>query len=104
MRLLLKFVLLSHVISFTRPASLFALLVLMSVFSKWTMVVSMRLGISARKDGLGSIFIEESTLYSFIFSSILLIGFSAAVGSLLVSEYGLTVLSLFLIQSSVSFM
>lgn len=58
MTLLLKVVLIVHVLrTFPLAASLFALFVI-PVFSKWVTVPAMYHGVSARKDGLGRIFID----------------------------------------------
>jgi adenosylcobinamide-GDP ribazoletransferase len=69
--ILLKFVLLRSILSFGMPATAFLVVFLMPVFSKWIMVPAMYHGISARKDGLGRLFIEGASAKTLIISSLL---------------------------------
>ncbi len=57
---LIKYVLLSTLISDQQLAAVVLLLFLMPVYSKWTMVCALYRGTSARKDGIGRAFIEYS--------------------------------------------
>jgi len=53
--------------------TLYSTLLFMPVISKWTMVASMFHGVSARKDGLGKIFLDRVGGREFAFSTILLV-------------------------------
>jgi adenosylcobinamide-GDP ribazoletransferase len=59
--ILLKFVLMKNVLLSSLPFTAFMLIFLMPVFSKWIMVPAMYHGRSARKNGLGRIFVEGAT-------------------------------------------
>jgi adenosylcobinamide-GDP ribazoletransferase len=77
--ILLKFVLIKSVLSFPVFVTGFLVLSLMPVFSKWIMVPPMYHGMSARKDGLGSMLLADrsprrvlisTALISFIFAAV----------------------------------
>jgi adenosylcobinamide-GDP ribazoletransferase len=100
MAILLKFVFLVQVLGSIPQQGLYVFLFLMPVFSKWAMVLMMQLGASARMDGLGKIFIKESTLSRFFISSLLLAGLSAAAGFFFPGEYTI-VLGMLIVISAV---
>ncbi len=72
---LLKFLLLSHLISHTVTYACSTLLFLMPVFSSWTMVPALYHGTPARPDGLGKLFTDSvgagTVIVSFLFVSAL---------------------------------
>jgi adenosylcobinamide-GDP ribazoletransferase len=73
MTLLLKFVLMRRLLSdFSAPAAA-ALFFLMATFSKWINVPLMYHSVSARKDGLGKIFIEHAGVSSVAWSTAIVI-------------------------------
>ena len=59
MSLLLKFLLLKSILSSVEPALFYLLLFSMAAFSKWVTIPAMLHGSSARRDGLGRIFIDN---------------------------------------------
>ncbi|TAN45184.1 MAG: adenosylcobinamide-GDP ribazoletransferase [Nitrospirae bacterium] len=67
--LLLKFLLISRLLNFAPFPSAITLLFLMPVFSKWVTVPAMYHAKSARKDGLGRIFIENTNAPAALFST-----------------------------------
>jgi adenosylcobinamide-GDP ribazoletransferase len=69
MTLLLKFVLVGRILSGFSISAAATLFVLMATFSKWINVPVMYHGVSARKDGLGKIFIEHAGLGSLAIST-----------------------------------
>lgn len=70
--LMLKYALISHILErFTIPLAA-ALLFLMPVFSRWSMVCIMTCGSPARKDGLGRMFIDHVGTSHLIVSSLVL--------------------------------
>lgn len=71
MNILLKFILLNALFHALSPKVVFALLFLMPVFSKWLTVPAMYHGVSARRDGLGRIFIDNMTRGNVILSTVL---------------------------------
>jgi adenosylcobinamide-GDP ribazoletransferase len=70
---LLKFLFLGIVISYTPPFTFPALLFLMPVFSAWAMVLSLCHGISARPDGLGKLFIDSTGKDTVVLSSLFVV-------------------------------
>ncbi|PKL51762.1 MAG: adenosylcobinamide-GDP ribazoletransferase [Nitrospira bacterium HGW-Nitrospira-1] len=68
--ILLKYLSLSNISHFT-PFTYYSTLFLMPVISKWTMVVSMFHGKSARADGLGQIFLSRTGLKEVSISTLL---------------------------------
>jgi adenosylcobinamide-GDP ribazoletransferase len=82
MMLLLKFVLMGRLLSdFSVPAAC-TLFFLMATFSKWINVPVMYHSVSARKDGLGNIFIEHAGLGSTALSTAIVILVMFAVAAL----------------------
>lgn len=75
MALLLKFTLLNNLLSSQQQAFGYCLLFLMPVFSKWIMVPAMYHGVPAREDGLGRIFLNNTTLTSMVLAAVPVIGF-----------------------------
>jgi adenosylcobinamide-GDP ribazoletransferase len=71
--ILLKFVLMSRFLSDFPAAAAASFFFLMPVFSKWITVPAMHHGISARKDGLGRIFIEHAGWGSVLVSTAIVI-------------------------------
>lgn len=83
------------------PAVL-SILFLMPVFSKWAMVPAMYHGISARRDGLGRIFIDNSSVSQIIFSSVAAIIFYILIAVLYPGKsYGSAIIALFFVLFSV---
>ena len=60
--LLLKYALIKNLLAFAVPLAALLALSLMPVFSKWVMVPAMYLGKPAREEGLGALFINETSL------------------------------------------
>jgi adenosylcobinamide-GDP ribazoletransferase len=88
--ILLKFVLIRNLLSFPVPLTAFLLLFLMPVFSKWTMVPAMYLGVPARNSGLGKIFIDGASIRCLMFSSaLMLVFFIGLFGAHIWIHYGL---------------
>lgn len=56
-----------------RGVTVYSMLFLMPVFSKWIMVIAMHHGTSARQDGLGRIFLNNVKINTVVFSSLLVI-------------------------------
>ncbi|MEW6686254.1 MAG: adenosylcobinamide-GDP ribazoletransferase [Candidatus Edwardsbacteria bacterium] len=75
MTILLKLLLLNSIFHHCPLSTLYFLLFLMPVFSKWVMIPAMYHGISARQEGLGRIFLNNIRLNLVIFSSLLTIIF-----------------------------
>ena len=83
------------------PAVL-SILFLMPVFSKWAMVPAMYHGISARRDGLGRIFIDNSSMNTVAFSALLTAGFYMLIVIFrLYGVYGTGTITLFWVLFSV---
>ena len=98
--LLLKFLALNSLIHyslFTIHYSLF----LMPVLSRWVMVTAIFHGKSARQDGIGKIFIENTKLKELVIATLLVIGFWLLVVSFLLSSLFTIHYSLFLVSISV---
>jgi adenosylcobinamide-GDP ribazoletransferase len=72
---LLKFLLLSVMISRATPAACLTLVFLLPVFSAWVMVPSLYYGTSARPDGLGRLFIDSVGKGTVFVSSFLVVLF-----------------------------
>ena len=95
--LLLKFLALNslfHYSLFTFYYSLF----LMPVFSRWVMVTAIFHGKSARQDGIGKIFIENTKLKELVIATLLVIGCWLLVVSFLLSSLFTIHYSLFLVS------
>jgi adenosylcobinamide-GDP ribazoletransferase len=75
MVILLKFLLLKNLLSFSVPLTAFLILFLMPVFSRWIMVPAMYHGSSARKEGLGKTFIEGASTGSLFASTAIVTSF-----------------------------
>jgi len=102
MVLLLKFLFLNNVISSSLSPGRYAFLFLMPVFSKWGMILNMYHGTSARRDGLGKMFIENITLPSVLLSSLLLVFFYFAADILyLHAAFGTGAIMLFIVLTGV---
>lgn len=69
MTLLLKFTLLDNLLGSRQQAVGYYLLFLMPVFSRWIMVPAMYHGVPAREDGLGRIFMNNTTIKSVVLAS-----------------------------------
>jgi adenosylcobinamide-GDP ribazoletransferase len=67
--ILLKYLLIKNLLLYPSYIPLYSFLFLMPVFSKWVMIPGMFHGISARQDGLGKIFINDTGIITVIFSS-----------------------------------
>lgn len=72
--ILIKFVLLNALFLTGPWGTVYLLLFMMPVLSKWAMVPALYHGTSARQDGIGRIFIEHITLTQLIFSTALSMG------------------------------
>jgi len=98
--LLIKFLALNslfHYSLFTFYYSLF----LMPVLSRWVMVTAIFHGKSARQDGIGKIFIENTKLKELVIATLLVIGCWLLVVSFLLSSLFTIHYSLFLVSISV---
>ncbi len=71
--ILLKFVLMRRFLSDFPVRAAAAFFFLMPAFSKWINIPAMHRGVSARKEGLGRIFIEHAGLGSVVFSTAIVI-------------------------------
>lgn len=94
--ILLKFLFIKNLVLHTPTPVLLSLLFLMPVYSKWAMVPALCHGTSARKDGLGKIFIESVGMNTVIFSFLLVTLFYFLIVSLSHSAYGTKVFALYL--------
>lgn len=100
--ILLKYMFIRNIFLYSSSAVLYSLLFLMPVFSKWIMVPAMYHGASARKDGLGRIFIDAVRRKDVVFCSLITVLFSFVITELLqqtlyASVTGLLVFFLFLV-------
>jgi adenosylcobinamide-GDP ribazoletransferase len=94
---LLKYLLLKNIFLYSSSITLYSLLFLMPVFSKWIMVPAMYLGTSARKDGLGRVFIDAVTRKDVALSAIITVFFSLFIVEMLqYTAYASSAVSLFL--------
>jgi adenosylcobinamide-GDP ribazoletransferase len=82
MTILLKFVLMQRLLSDFPLLDVVSVFFLMPVLSKWITVPAMYYGTSARKEGLGKIFIEHTGLDSVIISTAIVLLLSLLVSSL----------------------
>ncbi len=80
---LLKYLLVKNIFLYSSSITLYSLLFLMPVFSKWIMVPAMHHGRSARKDGLGRIFIDAITRKDVMLCSLITVLFSLVINGLL---------------------
>ncbi len=87
MTILLKFVLMQRLLSDFPLLGVVSVFFLMPVFSKWITVPAMYYGASARKDGLGKIFIEHTGLASLIISTAIILLLSLLVSSLTLTSF-----------------
>jgi adenosylcobinamide-GDP ribazoletransferase len=71
MALLLNYVLLNSVHFYSKGATYFAILVLMSLSARWTLVPAIYYSKSARQDGLGRMFIEHTGTKEFVIATVL---------------------------------
>ena len=69
--ILIKFILLNALFLTGSSVTVYLLLFIMPVFSKWAMVPAMYHGTSAREDGIGRIFIEHASLKQVVVSTLL---------------------------------
>jgi adenosylcobinamide-GDP ribazoletransferase len=78
--LLLKWLLIKETLQISTCAEKYFIIILMPVFSKWAMVTGMYHAKSARKDGIGRIFLEHTGSKQVTFATILLllVAFAAA--------------------------
>jgi adenosylcobinamide-GDP ribazoletransferase len=77
MTILLKFLFLNNLLSFSLSAGRYVFLFFMPIFSKWVMVATMYYGNSARQDGLGKIFIDNITPSKVFLTSLFVVFFYA---------------------------
>ncbi|MDA8432165.1 MAG: adenosylcobinamide-GDP ribazoletransferase [Nitrospiraceae bacterium] len=95
---LLKFLFLKTLISGLNRTEFFSFLVLAGVYSRWAMVPPMYYGRSARKDGLGRIFIENLRPAVFLLATLTAIVLSGLIyGLWLRQAYGVNKLVLLLV-------
>lgn len=74
--ILIKYLFIKNLFLINAPLpAVLSIVFLLPVFSKWAMVPAMHHGISARKDGLGRIFIDNSSINTVVFSALLAAGF-----------------------------
>jgi adenosylcobinamide-GDP ribazoletransferase len=96
--ILLKFLLLKGLFFNVPREAFYSFLFMMPVYSKWAMVPPMYHGVSARKDGLGKMFIESIGMGTVALSSCLAVIVSVFIYELwLKNEYGLTITPLLFI-------
>ena len=100
--ILLKYMLIRNLFLYSSSTALYSLLFLIPVFSKWIMVPAMHHGTSARKDGLGRIFIDAITRKDVVICSLIAVLFSLVISELLqhtryAAVTGLLFLYLFLV-------
>jgi adenosylcobinamide-GDP ribazoletransferase len=81
--ILLKYMFIRNLFLYSSSTTLYSLLFLMPVFSKWIMVPAMYHGTSARKDGLGRIFIDAVTRKDVVLCSLITVFFSLVINELL---------------------
>jgi adenosylcobinamide-GDP ribazoletransferase len=86
--ILLEFVLIRSILSFPFTLTAFFVIGFMPVFSRWIMVPAMYHGTSARKDGLGRLFIGGGPGNMLISSALLIILFVVAVMPHVLKYYG----------------
>jgi adenosylcobinamide-GDP ribazoletransferase len=95
--LLLKFLALNSLFSYSLFTFYYSLF-LMPVFSRWVMVTAIFHGKSARQDGIGKIFIENTKLKELVIATLLAIGCWLLVVSFLLSSLFTIHYSLFLVS------
>jgi len=74
--LLLKYVLMKETLQIDSYTAKYFIIFLMPIFSKWAMVTGMYHSKSARKNGIGRIFLEHTSLKQIIFATMFLVLFS----------------------------
>lgn len=94
MVLLLKFAFINNLLGSRQQAAGYCWLFLMPVFSKWVMVPAMYHGAPAREDGLGRIFLNNTTLTTVALASVPVIVFYLLSARFCVSAANQTVMSL----------
>lgn len=103
--LLLQFIFLKDILAYSIAPVAASLLFFVPVFSRWAMVPAMHHGVSARRDGLGKIFINNTTLNNVAKSTVLLIVIFAAVAKIYISgTYGTRTIKLFLMLFVISYL
>jgi len=80
---LLKYLLLKDLLSYSSTITIYSLLFLMPVLSKWVMVAAMYYGTSARNTGLGRIFADAVALKDAVIASLVTLLFCLAVAELM---------------------
>jgi adenosylcobinamide-GDP ribazoletransferase len=78
--LLLKYVLMKETLQIDSYTAKYFIIFLMPIFSKWAMITGMYRAKSARKNGIGRIFLELTTLKQIVFATtfLVLLSFMAA--------------------------
>ncbi len=84
--ILLKYLALNAFFFHSSPITYYSSLFLMPVFSRWVMVTAIFHGKSARQDGIGKIFIENTKLKELVIATLLVIGCWLLVVSFLLSS------------------
>ncbi|MDA8215535.1 MAG: adenosylcobinamide-GDP ribazoletransferase [Nitrospiraceae bacterium] len=98
--ILMKYLLISSMLHNYSLFTVYCLLFLMPVFSKWTMIIAMYHGTSARQDGLGKIFLNNVRINTVIFSSLLITVLYISVAELhLLKVYGANSTAVFVVLS-----
>ena len=97
--ILIKYLFIKNLFLINAPLPVvLSILFLMPIFSKWAMTPAMYHGISARRDGLGRIFIDNSSVNNVIFSSAAVIIFYTLIAVLYPGRsYGPAVIALFFV-------
>lgn len=72
--ILLKYLALNALLFHSSPITYYSSLLLMPVFSRWVMVTAIFHSKSARQDGIGKIFIENTKLKELVIATLLVIG------------------------------
>lgn len=96
--ILLKYLLLNTLFLNSLRITYYSSLFLVPVFSRWVMVTAIFHGKSARQDGLGKIFIENTKLKELVIATLLAIGCWLLVVSFLLSSLFTIHYSLFLVS------
>jgi adenosylcobinamide-GDP ribazoletransferase len=103
--ILLKFLFISSLFTNSSIFTVYSMLFLMPVFSKWIMVTAMHHGTSARQDGLGRIFLNNVNMNTVVFSSLLVIVLYILIAELhLLKVYGTGSVTLFIMLFALLYM
>jgi adenosylcobinamide-GDP ribazoletransferase len=95
--IMLKFLFISSLFTNSSVFTVYSILFLMPMFSKWIMVIAMHHGSSARQDGLGRIFLDNVNMNTVVFSSLLVIVLYILIAELhLLKVYGTGSATLFI--------